>query len=109
MGTYAAAIQPRRTAPYATLVEIAPAGADVILVRADLKDWNRAELLAAYTWGPYEGGPLDEIEGAADSSLHTALTIGAFLSRYSGTTGFVRAEGSLMTYRIVLLRPCWEF
>ena len=107
MGIYAADIQPRRTPAFATLVEIAPDGADIITVRADSRDWNRAELLAAYTWGPYEGAPLDRIDGAADDSLHAALTVGAFLAehRYAGAVHFQRAVGTTETYRIGHNRP----
>lgn len=110
MGKYTAKVQPRRTPEFATLADIAPDGADVIEVRAEGPDWRRAELLGAYTWGPYAGAPLEPISSAPDDSTHTAFVIGEFLTstRRCPAVKFVRAVGAFETYRIELNRAEWE-
>ncbi|MGW9436819.1 hypothetical protein [Streptomyces sp. NPDC055607] len=111
MGKYTAEVQPRRTPAFATLVDIAPDGADVVEVRAERPDWRRAELLGSYAWGPYAGAPLERIDSAPDDSIHTAFAIGEFLTttRNSPAVKFVRAVGVFETYRIELNRAEWEY
>ncbi|WP_329020322.1 hypothetical protein [Streptomyces sp. NBC_01601] len=102
--------QPRRTPAFAALVALTP-GADVITVRADPRDWNRAELLAAHTWPRNEGEPLQPLDGPyPDDSLHTSLTIGEFLARarYVPAVRAVRITETTHTYRVELNRPGWE-
>lgn len=103
-------IQPRRTPAFATLVALAP-HADVITVRADPRNWNRAELLAAHNWPRYEGDRLEPLDGPyPDDSHHTALTIGAFLARWrhSPAVHALSLTDTTYTLRVVLNRPRWE-
>ncbi|MFE7328040.1 hypothetical protein ACFU8W_24215 [Streptomyces sp. NPDC057565] len=102
--------QPRTTPEFAPLKELYP-DAEVLRVRADPHDLNRAEVLAAYLRPKHEGEPLRPLDGPfPDDRTHTALTIAEFLtsSRYSPAVRAVGLTETAHTYLIELWRPHWE-
>jgi hypothetical protein len=115
MGPYANPEQPTRTAPVDTLRALVPDEADVIRVRAATPTaatgwaWTQAEVIGAYQWPPYAGEPLRSMDGTADDSTHTSLTLCEYLAdhKYAGNVRQERANDTTYTFRIRLSIPRW--
>jgi hypothetical protein len=99
-----------------TLRALVPDDADVIRVRAATPTaatswiWTRAEVIGAYQWPRYAGEALRPIDGTADDSTGTGLTVCEFLRthQYAGNVRLVSANDVAYVFSIRVTRPRWE-